>query len=105
MATRSAPLVPSVLLPTRPRVPAPVLTATVADGALVLAGGDGQVRVRVPLEQVARMPMPASWERLEPDVAHVCVLDSALARRLFRRVSAWHVDAQGQISARVRPTA
>ena len=94
-----------VASPERSPGAAPLLTATVTDGALVLATLDGDVAVRVPLAEVAHPPGPVAWDRTPPDVAHVCTLDTALARRLYRRVSAWHLDAQGRLSARVRPTA
>jgi len=85
---------------------APALTATHVDDALVLASADGEVSVCVPLDGA---PTPSDrvaqdFEVLAP-VAVVCALDTALARRLFRRVSAWRPDAHGHLSARVRPTA
>ena len=97
----AAPLVPPVASPTG-GAPS-VLTATLVDDVLVLANGTGEVAVRVPLDSWVRLPAPAD-DGVPGTIARVCALDSALARRLFRRVSAWRPDDRGNLSARVRPT-
>lgn len=84
--------------------PPPLLTATVVGDVLVLATRDGQVAVEVALSPWIPMPAPVD-DGASGIIARVCALDSALARRLFRRVSAWRPDERGNLSARVRPTA
>lgn len=84
--------------------PPPLLTATVVDDVLVLATRDGEVAVQVGLSPWIPMPAPVD-DGASGTIARVCALDSALARRLFRRVSAWRPDERGNLSARVRPTA
>ena len=81
-----------------------VMTATLVDGVLQLAARSGDVAVRVPVDPALLLPAPAE-AGVPGTIARVCALDSALARRLFRRVSAWRPDEYGNLSARVRPTA
>ena len=98
-ALHATPLLPG------PRVgPPPLLTATVVEDVLVLATREGEVALQVPLMQWIPMPRPVD-DGASGTIARVCALDSALARRLFRRVSAWRPDDSGNLSARVRPTA
>lgn len=84
--------------------PPPLLTATVVEDVLQLATKDGQVAVQMSLSPWVPMHAPVD-DSTAGTIARICALDSALARRLFRRVSAWRPDERGNLSARVRPTA
>lgn len=86
-----------------PQTTSAVLTATLVEDVLVLATQDDEVAVQVPLHDAG--PLTRSGTAVLDAVAVVCALDSALTRRLYRRVSAWRLDTRGQLSARVRPSA